>query len=225
MTALAWFTCPGRIRWRITVPWRSRPLSSNRQGPVCRTISRMAARAAWGIVRGGGVAPRRLWVQVLEIREVDGQPGPPGPSGSPPGRSPRSSTPPSTGRGLLQYLAHHMGVVGGVDKVDVMGPLGDELQADLPQALHRNRPAEVLMADLLILTEHTPQGAAGRRRWSPDPRRREMGGSSHMWRAARAANRRGGHAAIALAPPYLCADGIASPGTEIAEHRGSPPCF
>ena len=31
-------------------------------------------------------------------------------------------------------LAHDMGIVGGVDKIDVVGPLADQFQADLTQA-------------------------------------------------------------------------------------------
>ena len=54
-----------------------------------------------------------------------------------------------------------MGVVGGVDKVQIVCPLVRQLLTDVPQAGHRHRLSEILMADFLILAEHTAQGAAG----------------------------------------------------------------
>ena len=48
ITALACSTCPGRIRCRTITPRVSSPSPSNRQGPVWRTISRMAAVACRG---------------------------------------------------------------------------------------------------------------------------------------------------------------------------------
>ena len=171
-----------------------------------------------GIIRGGGVAPRRLRVQILEIGEVDGHPALQGHQGLHPVVAP--GVPHRRHReGILQHLAHHVGVVGGVDKVDIVGPLGDELQADLPQALHRDRPAEVLVADLLILTEHTPQGAAGEEN-GPGPPGAGDGGLLPHVEGGPGRHRCGGHAAVSLSRRFR-AQGIALPGTEIAEHRGS----
>ena len=62
-----------------------------------------------------------------------------------------------------------MGIVGGVDEVDVVGALGDEILTDLPQALHGDSFSKILMADLLVLTEHTAKTAAGKKHRSRSP--------------------------------------------------------
>ena len=64
---------------------------------------------------------------------------------------------------LLQQSGQHVGVVGGIDEVDVVGALGDELPADLPQALQTYRLSEILVADFLVLAEHAAQTAPGKK--------------------------------------------------------------
>ena len=54
-----------------------------------------------------------------------------------------------------------MGIVGGVDEIQVVGPLGDQLVADVRQALQRDGAAKVPVADLLVLAEDAAQIAAG----------------------------------------------------------------
>ena len=64
---------------------------------------------------------------------------------------------------LLQQRLDHVGVVGGIDEIDVVSPLGDELVADLSQTLQRDGFAEILMTDFLILAKDTAQAAPGKK--------------------------------------------------------------
>ena len=109
-----------------------------------------------------------------------------------------------------------MGVVGGVDQVDVVGALADEIKKDLPQTGDRDGLAKIPVADLLVLAEHAPQGAAGKKDCTGAvcPRDRRLfpfveGGSGHH-RSLR-------HPAQ---PPPLSfgADRPALSGAEIADH-------
>ena len=109
-----------------------------------------------------------------------------------------------------------MGVVGGVDEIEVMSPLINERLADLPQAVQGDRPAEILMADLLILTEHAAQGAAG------EEDRPRAPGAGDGWllpmvEGSPGQDGKDGHAAMA-GPLRLSADGPAAPGAQIADH-------
>lgn len=62
---------------------------------------------------------------------------------------------------MLQGLKHRVGVVSGIDQIDVMGPLIDQLVKNLPQTGDGNGGSEAPVADGLVLTKDTAQGAAG----------------------------------------------------------------
>ena len=76
-------------------------------------------------------------------------------------------------QGLFQRRSDHLRIVCGVDQIDVMGPGGDELLKNFPQAFYGNRLAEILLTDAVVLAEHTAQGAAGKEHRSrpPGPRK------------------------------------------------------
>ena len=112
------------------------------------------------VVRRPGVALRELRRQVLEVGEVDVHLALQSPQGLHPVIAPGVPHHRHRER-LFQQPGDHMGVVGGVDEVDVVCALADELQADLPQPLHRYRFSEVLVADAVVLAEDTVQTAPG----------------------------------------------------------------
>ena len=121
------------------------------------------------------------------------------------------------GEGVLpQQPAHHMGIVGGGDKVDVVGPLGGQLIADPGQPLHGHRFSEVLMADFAVLAEDTSQGTAGEenRPRTPCPRDRgllpEVEGGPGQHRPLR-------HPTSAL-PAALVPQGAAPAGAQVTDH-------
>ena len=172
-----------------------------------------------GIVRRGGVAPGGLRVQVLQIREIDVHPALQGPEGLHPVIAP--GVPHHRNReGLLQHLAHDVGVVGGVDKIDVVGPLADQLQADLPQAGDGERFSEVPVADCLVLAEHTAKRAA-REEHGPGAPLTGDGGFLPVVEGRPGGHWQGRHPAPAL-PFRLGAQDPAPAGTEVADHWAAP---
>ena len=63
-----------------------------------------------------------------------------------------------------------MGEVGGVDEVDVVHALGDELKVDLPQPLHGHRFTEAVVGKLEVLAEAALQAASGEEHRARAPR-------------------------------------------------------
>ena len=120
-------------------------------------------------------------------------------------------------QGLLQGPRHGVGEVSGIDQINVVGPLGDQLPKDLPQARHGDDPAEIPAADLLVLAEDAPQRAPGEkhRAGAARPRNRRLlpaveGGARH--------HRQGGHPACPR-PRRLRAQGMAPAWAQAAAHR------
>ena len=112
------------------------------------------------VVPGGGVLFRSFLVGVFEVGQVNLHLALQGPQGL--HLVVAAAVPHHRhGQGFLQGLGHHMGVVGGVHQVDVVGPLGDEFLKNFPQTVQRNPFAEVLLADAVILAKDTAQGTAG----------------------------------------------------------------
>ena len=110
-----------------------------------------------------------------------------------------------------------MGVVGGVDKVQIVCPLVRQLLTDVPQAGHRHRLSEILMADFLILAEHTAQGAAGEK---DGPRSSGAGdrGLLPVVESRPSQNRQSRHPTQSVSP-CVCTERPAAPGALGAEHR------
>ena len=65
------------------------------------------------------------------------------------------------GEGLAEALVDGAGEVGGRDEVDIVRPLSDELEIDLPQALDGDLRAFPQLGDLVILAVHAGQVAPG----------------------------------------------------------------
>ena len=113
-----------------------------------------------------------------------------------------------------------MGVVGGGDEIDVVGALVDELEAEGTQMLRRDGLAPTLVADGLILAEHTLQGAAGEKEGAAAPSAGD-GRLLPLMQCRPCSHRQGGHPAQATAF-CICAQGVAVAGTEITNHDSPP---
>ena len=66
------------------------------------------------------------------------------------------------GEGLAEALVDGAGEVGGRDEVDIVRPLSDELEIDLPETRHRYFRAFSQLGDLVILAVHAGQVAPGK---------------------------------------------------------------
>ena len=124
------------------------------------------------VVRRAGILLRVLRRDILQIGQIDLD----FPLQAPQGVHPviAAGVPYHRHRQRLgQQPGHRVGVVGGIDQVDVVGPLVDELEADGPQPLQGDGPAKVLVADGVVLAEDAPQRAAGEKHGAGAPRARD----------------------------------------------------
>lgn len=62
-------------------------------------------------------------------------------------------------KGITKALENGMGVLGGSNQVDVMGPLGDKFEIDFPEPLHRHFDALSHFRYFIVLAVHTGQVA------------------------------------------------------------------
>ena len=168
------------------------------------------------IVGGAGIPPCGVAVQIFQVGQIDLDLSLQSPQGV---YSVVSSGVPHHRDGLgvlLQQPPHYMGVMGGVDEVEVVGPLVHQLAADPGQPLKGDCFPEVPVADLLVLAEHTAQGAAREKNGPRAPGAGDRGllpaveGSTGQHRQLR-------HPAAAQ-PTLLCAQRPAASGAEIADH-------
>ena len=167
------------------------------------------------VVRRPGVGRRGLCRHVLEIGQVNLDL----PLQRP--QSFQALIPPGVphhgdGERLFQGRQNGVGVVGGVDQVDVVGPLGDELVEDGAQPGNIHRLSEAPVADGLVLAEQAPQAAPGEEHGARPPLPGDGGLLPPV--EGRPGEHRGlRHGAAAAA---LCrgAQSAAPAGTQIADH-------